>query len=83
MDNHHIEVFPRYVAPVTRPRLLGGALAVAGGLAASTTAGAAFAADARDRVRLRMPAPTGPHAIGTVWLHLVDRARQDPAGRAG
>ncbi|MEU9886991.1 lipase [Sphaerisporangium sp. NPDC051011] len=28
--------------------------------------------------RLRLPAPTGPHRIGTVSLHLVDRSRPDP-----
>jgi dienelactone hydrolase len=28
--------------------------------------------------RLTLPAPTGPHALGTVSLHLVDRARVDP-----
>ncbi|MBG0830408.1 hydrolase [Planomonospora sp. ID67723] len=29
-------------------------------------------------VRLTLSAPSGPHPIGTVWLHLVDRARVDP-----
>ncbi|GAA1003960.1 esterase [Acrocarpospora pleiomorpha] len=29
-------------------------------------------------MRLTLPAPSGPHPIGTVWLHLVDRARIDP-----
>ncbi|WP_427164221.1 alpha/beta hydrolase family protein [Streptomyces sp. C1-1] len=29
-------------------------------------------------VRLTLPAPTGPHPLGTVSLHLVDRARVDP-----
>ncbi|GHH63367.1 lipase [Streptosporangium violaceochromogenes] len=29
-------------------------------------------------VRLTLPAPTGPHPLGTVSLHLVDRARADP-----
>jgi predicted dienelactone hydrolase len=29
-------------------------------------------------LRLTLPPPTGPHPIGTVWLHLVDRARIDP-----
>jgi predicted dienelactone hydrolase len=28
--------------------------------------------------RLVLPAPTGPHRIGTVSLHLVDRSRPDP-----
>lgn len=29
-------------------------------------------------VRLVLPAPTGPHRIGTAALHLVDRSRPDP-----
>ncbi|WP_214417142.1 alpha/beta hydrolase family protein [Sphaerisporangium fuscum] len=29
-------------------------------------------------VRLALPAPSGPHPLGTVSLHLVDRARVDP-----
>lgn len=28
--------------------------------------------------RVRLPAPSGPHEIGTVALHLVDRSRPDP-----
>jgi hypothetical protein len=32
--------------------------------------------------RLTLPPPTGPHRVGTVSLHLVDRSRPDPvAGR--
>ncbi|RFU83118.1 hydrolase [Streptomyces triticagri] len=30
------------------------------------------------RIRLALPAPTGNHPVGTVSLHLVDRARRDP-----
>jgi dienelactone hydrolase len=29
-------------------------------------------------VRLTLPEPTGPHRIGTVALHLIDRSRTDP-----
>ncbi|MCS0602471.1 hypothetical protein NX794_14800 [Streptomyces sp. LP11] len=29
-------------------------------------------------VRLALPRPTGPHALGTVALHLRDRSRRDP-----
>ncbi|MER7864702.1 alpha/beta hydrolase [Amycolatopsis japonica] len=29
-------------------------------------------------VRLSLPAPTGPFAVGTTDLHLIDRSRQDP-----
>ncbi|MPZ95428.1 MAG: hypothetical protein GEU96_11120 [Propionibacteriales bacterium] len=76
MDIHRNEAQPGY--GITRRRILGGALAVAAGLATSTSGGAALASSRRDRVRLTMPAPTGPHDIGTVSLHLVDHTRQDP-----
>jgi dienelactone hydrolase len=33
--------------------------------------------------RLTLPPPTGPHRIGTVDLHLVDRSRPDPVAGAG
>lgn len=29
-------------------------------------------------VRLTLPAPSGPHPVGTVSLHLVDASRSDP-----
>jgi dienelactone hydrolase len=45
--------------------------AFAGGL--STTP--AFAAT---ELKLRLPAPTGPHRVGTTMLHLVDPTRSDP-----
>lgn len=32
----------------------------------------------RQGVRLRLPEPTGPHAVGTVQAHLVDRSQHDP-----
>jgi dienelactone hydrolase len=40
----------------------------------------AVAAGHRDigRLRLKLFAPTGPYAIGTVQLHLVDHSRRDP-----
>ena len=52
--------------------------AVALGLPAS--AWGAMSSARRDRVRLhlRLFAPTGPYAIGTVQLHLVDHSRRDP-----
>jgi dienelactone hydrolase len=59
---------------ISRRTLLGGAAALTAGLALSSTAWAA----ASNRVRLRLPAPTGRHGIGTAALHLVDHARQDP-----
>jgi hypothetical protein len=63
---------------VSRRRLLGGAAAIAGGLAVMPWAGTALAAEQTARLRLTLPAPTGPYPIGTVPLHLVDHARQDP-----
>jgi dienelactone hydrolase len=66
------------------PRLLAGGLLAAGlvtsGLAAVrpavSSAAPARAPDAP--VRLVLPAPTGPGAVGTVALRLVDHARPDP-----
>jgi Platelet-activating factor acetylhydrolase, isoform II len=63
---------------VSRRRLLGGAAALAGGLAVMPWAGTALAAEQTARLRLTLPAPTGPYQTGTVSLHLVDHARQDP-----
>jgi hypothetical protein len=36
------------------------------------------AAQASDRTQLTFPAPTGPYAVSTVSLHLVDHSRNDP-----
>jgi dienelactone hydrolase len=44
------------------------------GVLLTTTVSAAAAAPAR----LALPAPTGPYAVGTTDLHLVDHARPDP-----
>ena len=40
--------------------------------------GNATTANAAEGLRPRLPEPTGPYAIGTTELHLVDPARQDP-----
>ncbi|MCX3058249.1 alpha/beta hydrolase [Streptomyces beihaiensis] len=61
-------------------------LAAAAALLALPAAPAAAAARSRtdaDRrgtglIRLRLPAPTGPHPVGAVKLRLVDRDRRDP-----
>jgi dienelactone hydrolase len=66
------------VAVVSRRRLLGGAAAIAGGLAVGGSTGRAAASGPATRVRLSLPGPTGRYEIGTVSLHLVDQARQDP-----
>jgi len=52
-------------------------LAPAGLASAQPYAGAAASAPG-EAVHLTLPAPTGPYPIGTVSLHLVDRARPDP-----
>jgi predicted dienelactone hydrolase len=38
----------------------------------------ALPASATAATRLALPAPTGPHAVGSTDLHLVDHARPDP-----
>lgn len=66
---------------MSRRRFLGGTAALTTGVMVPTVAGGdatALAARRPGRVRLSLPAPTGPYAIGTVSLHLVDHARQDP-----
>jgi predicted dienelactone hydrolase len=51
----------------------------AAALAAPNPAGAPAAAAAPDRAAgLALPRPTGPHAVGTTTLHLVDGSRTDP-----
>jgi pimeloyl-ACP methyl ester carboxylesterase len=61
-----------------RQLLTGAAAAAAGTFAASTAAAGALHRWDPTRVRLTLPVPTGPHPVGTVSLHLIDRDRQDP-----
>ncbi|MCB5164486.1 acetylhydrolase [Streptomyces bambusae] len=66
---------------VTRRSIVGAALAavplaaVAGPAWAGTPVARKVPASAG--ARLTLPAPTGPHPVGTVRLHLVDRSRPD------
>ncbi|MEV0125283.1 hypothetical protein AB0I16_27725 [Streptomyces sp. NPDC050703] len=67
---------------VTRRAAMGFAAA---GMAVGMLPGAAHAAVRRRgdgqpaaAARVRLPGPTGPHAIGTVTARLVDRSRHDP-----
>ncbi|MFY1691387.1 alpha/beta hydrolase family protein [Plantactinospora sp. WMMB782] len=62
---------------LTRRHLLSTALAAA--VAVPLDAGRGWAAPAR----LTLPAPTGPHPVGTVSLHLVDTSRPDPVAPTG
>lgn len=57
---------------VTTSAVLSAALLVVGG----RDIAAAHAASAD--VRLRLPAPTGPHPVGLTTWYLVDRSRRDP-----
>ncbi|MFD6888204.1 alpha/beta hydrolase family protein [Streptomyces sp. NPDC059957] len=70
---------------MTRRRMLGAALAVGAAvpLAATGPAWAAPAAAAHASTRLTLPAPTGPHPVGTVQVHLVDRSRPDAIAGPG
>ncbi|WP_073913400.1 alpha/beta fold hydrolase [Streptomyces sp. CB02009] len=60
-----------------RRTVVAGALAGAAALLLGTGTGTASATPARPLV-LRLPAPTGPHAVGATVRHLVDRSRNDP-----
>ncbi|MFG2631965.1 alpha/beta hydrolase family protein [Streptomyces sp. NPDC048473] len=60
--------------------------ALAAGLAVTAASGTPVVAasprrapgDVQPPVRLVLPRPSGPHALGTVALHLSDRSRRDP-----
>lgn len=68
---------------MTRRRMLGAALAV-GAAVPLAAAGPAWATPAAHAsTRLTLPAPTGPHPVGTVQLHLVDRSRPDAIAGPG
>lgn len=64
--------------PLPRRAVLGGVAAV-GLTAALSSPGAAtaFAASRGPAFRIDLPAPTGPHEVGTAHLHLVDPARTE------
>ncbi|MFH8738435.1 hypothetical protein [Streptomyces sp. NPDC017964] len=71
---------------MTRRRMLGAALAAGAAVPLAAVAGPAWAdpaAAAPTSTRLRLPAPTGPHPVGTVQLHLVDRSRPDDIAGPG
>jgi predicted dienelactone hydrolase len=63
---------------LTRRHLLTAALAV-GVAAPFVDAAPGWPAPAR----ITLPPPTGPHSVGTVSLHLVDRSRPDPVAGPG
>ncbi|GHE02917.1 lipase [Streptomyces alanosinicus] len=72
---------------LTRRALLGTAVASAIASVPMATAASAQSRPAANSpaanptptpVRLTLPAPTGPHPLGTIAVHLIDRARVDP-----
>ncbi|KPI15464.1 hypothetical protein OV450_2602 [Actinobacteria bacterium OV450] len=75
---------------ISRRGMLGAALAAGAAVPLAVTAGPARAhpaapapAPAPTATRLMLPAPTGPHPVGTVQLHLVDRSRPDAIAGPG
>ncbi|WDZ87689.1 alpha/beta hydrolase family protein [Micromonospora cathayae] len=56
----------------------GRAVAVLLALTATLAAGGAVTAAPPAVPALALPAPTGPHPVGTTWLHLTDHDRPDP-----
>jgi hypothetical protein len=76
-----MEALSRRRLLATVAAVTGGAIAVPAGIAQAATTAASTGASAGappSRLTLTLPAPTGPYAVGTVALHLVDHSRQDP-----
>ncbi|HEY3479646.1 MAG TPA: acetylhydrolase, partial [Streptomyces sp.] len=71
--NHHL----------TRRRLVGAVLAAGAAVPIGVAGHASAAPVTESPVRLTLPAPTGPYAVGTVALHLVDTSRPDPVAGPG
>ncbi|MFG2396530.1 alpha/beta hydrolase family protein [Streptomyces lydicus] len=68
---------------MTRRRMLGAAMAAVPLAAIVGPAWADPGAHALAPTRLTLPVPTGPHPVGTVQLHLVDRSRPDDIAGPG
>ncbi|MEY2233853.1 acetylhydrolase, partial [Streptomyces sp. BF23-30] len=69
---------------LTRRHMLGAALAAGATVPLAAVAGPAWAdPSAPASTRLMLPVPTGPHPVGTVQLHLVDRSRPDDIAGPG
>ncbi|MET9469787.1 acetylhydrolase [Streptomyces sp. NPDC006544] len=67
----------------TRRRVLGAALAAVPLAALAGPARAETGTPPPVPTRLTLPGPTGPHPVGTVPLHLVDRSRPDDIAGPG
>ncbi|GAA0297460.1 alpha/beta hydrolase [Streptomyces polychromogenes] len=73
---------------MTRRGMLGAALAAGAAVPLAAATGPAWAAPAgaepgTGAARLTLPAPTGPHPVGTARLRLVDRSRPDALAGPG
>ncbi|MDH6122358.1 putative dienelactone hydrolase [Kitasatospora sp. GAS204A] len=75
---------------LTRRRMLGATLTAGAAVPLAAIAGPAWAEPgapaappAPGPTRLTLPVPTGPHPVGTVQLHLVDRSRPDDIAGPG
>ncbi|CAM5677427.1 Alpha/beta hydrolase OS=Streptomyces alboniger OX=132473 GN=CP975_01355 PE=4 SV=1 [Streptomyces alboniger] len=71
---------------MTRRNVLGAALAASAAAPLAAVSGPAWAAPgaaAPAATRLVLPGPTGPHPVGTVQLHLVDRSQPDDVAGPG
>ncbi|MFF1545003.1 alpha/beta hydrolase family protein [Streptomyces sp. NPDC058291] len=71
---------------LTRRRMLGAALAAGAAVPLAAIASPAWADPDRPAPapeRLTLPVPNGPHPVGTVPLHLVDRSRPDDIAGPG
>lgn len=80
-----MSITPATRTDIRRRLLLKAALVAGVGAAVPISAApqAGAAAPAPDPVRLTLPAPTGPHPVGVVPLHLIDTARPDPLAGPG
>jgi dienelactone hydrolase len=73
----------RRTTGISRRRMVTTGTALAAGIALSTAPAVAASprrvpGDFQPPVRLVLPPPSGPHALGTVALHLSDGSRRDP-----
>ncbi|MFD2079751.1 alpha/beta hydrolase family protein [Actinopolymorpha cephalotaxi] len=74
----HVRVNPDHRGPARPSRRAVTVSAVLGAVLAASGTDVATAGPASAGVRLRLPAPTGPHPVGHTTWYLVDRSRRDP-----
>ncbi|MET9021138.1 alpha/beta hydrolase [Actinopolymorpha sp. NPDC004070] len=74
----HVRTHPDGPRPARPSRRAVTASAVLGAFLVASGADVAAARTASADLRLRLPAPTGPHPVGLTTWYLVDRSRRDP-----